>query len=65
MKSFILNHKTYAAAVVISALPSPAFAAADGTKDVGVDNIFNYILGAGSLVFVGVGIWILYTNLKR
>jgi len=65
MKSFILNHKAYVAAAGFGAVTSPAFAAADGTKDVGVDNIFNYILGAGSLVFIGVGIWILYTNLKR
>ncbi len=64
MKSFIFNHKTYAVAA-FGALTSPVLAAADGTRDVGVDNIFNYILGAGSLVFIGVGIWILYTNLKR
>jgi len=65
MKSFIFNHRSYAAAVVIDALTSPVFATADGAEEAGVDNIFNYILGAGSLVFVGVGIWILYTNLKR
>ncbi len=65
MKSFILNQKSFGAAVIIGALTSPTFAAADGAKDAGVDNVFNYILGAGSLVFVGVGIWVLYTNMKR
>ena len=65
MKSFILNKKYYAAAVAFGALTSPAFSAADGAKDAGVDNILNYILGAGSLVFVGIGIWVLYTNMKR
>jgi len=65
MKSFILNQKSFGAAVIIGALTSPIFAAADGAEDAGVTNIFNYILGAGSLVFVGIGIWVLYTNLKR
>jgi len=65
MKSFILNHKTYAAAAGFGALTSPVIAAADGAKDAGVDNILNYILGAGSLVFVGIGMWVLYTNRKR
>jgi len=65
MKSFILNYKSYAVAIAFGALTSPVFAAADGTKDAGVDNIYNYILGAGSLVFVGIGMWVLYTNRKR
>ncbi len=65
MQSIILNHKAYAATLAFSALASPAFAAADGASDVGVNNIFNYILGAGSLVVVGIGMWILYVNMKR
>ena len=65
MKSFIFNRRNFSAALAFGALTSPVIAAADGAKDAGVDNILNYILGAGSLVFVGVGIWILYTNLKR
>lgn len=65
MKSFILIQKTFGAAVGFAVLATPTFAAADGAKDAGVDNVFNYILGAGSLVFVGVGIWVLYTNMKR
>ncbi len=65
MKSFILNLKSFAATMGFSVLASPAFAAADGAKDAGVDNFYNYVLGAGSLVFVGIGIWVLYANRKR
>ncbi len=65
MKSVILNYKTYAATLAFGLLASPAFAAADGARDVGVNNIYNYLLGAGSLAVVGIGMWILYVNMKR
>ena len=65
MKSITSNFKVYVTTLAFSALASPVFATADGDKGAGVNNIYNYILGAGSLVFVGIGVWILYVNMKR
>ena len=65
MRSIIPNHIFSAVFWALSLLAVPAFAASDGSKTDDVNNLYNYALGAGSIVFVLVGIWVLRSNMKR
>lgn len=71
MKSLIVRYSILALAPAFSLLVRPAFAHSGHGADIshiengGVNNLFNIIISLGSLAFVGAGIWILRTNMKR
>jgi len=65
MKSITDTYATYAAALGLGLLTTPALADPGHLGDDAVYNIYNYALGAGSLIFVLVGIWVLRKNRLR
>ena len=63
MKSTLAIYTAFAA--VLGLLASPAWADPGHVGDDAVYNFYNYALGAGSFIFVLVGIWVLRSNMKR
>ncbi len=65
MKSITDTYATYATALGLGLLATPAFADPGHLGDDAVYNFYNYALGAGSFVFILVGIWVLRKNRQR